>query len=1113
MTLLYHKTKSLVKNLGLQAKTVIVLGGLLIIPLGLLNVIIMWQGMYPTKKSSLRSMMYKMEEKANIIHEFIKEKEHDLRFLTYMPPMQEILQTMDNRGKDPSSASTQRQRQRHLEKIFKAMAINRNEYYQIRYLDHRGNEVVRIDSIQGKIQIISKKNLQNKAARPYFNKTIKLKSGEFYYSKFNLNHEHGKIEYPHKPVFRIATPVYDKKMARGIIVINSYLRNLFNKIQTRTKGANIYVINQDGYFLLHPDKNKEFGFDLGFDYRAKDLMAELPGELRIKDKNVKFHKEDRHADGFHKIFFDPGNRKRWIALIYIIPENIFLGNILNIQNTIFYSSLIISVITIILILWIVSKRFVSPLILLSDTIKKMKAGDLNIRLPIYSTRDELYTVFQAVNDFADATLHAKKILDRELAEKTRELTLAGDRIKVVLDSAPDAIISINAQNEAISFFSKGAEKIFGFQADEVIGKDVNVLMPEPYKSEHHGYIQDYLKTGKKKRFNLKRNLVAQRKNGEIFDIELYITEAISPESTIFTGIIRDISETIKIEREMKKLITGIEQSVQSVIITNIEGEIEYVNAAFEKISGYSKSDVLGKNPRILNAGIKTKSFYKNLWQAIMEGKVWQGELINKRKNGEIYYEDAIISPIKDKDGKITHFISVKNEVTEKKIAEKELEEKNQQLRLNAMYDRTFSQVISLFNSSRDKEESLNKILALLSENTPFLCSAFYSIDEWPGALALSAYYGVGGDLEKEIAFGEGMIGQVVQNGKRKIITNNEEFNLKIDLGIFSFQPAAIVIEPIIYADKIIGVLVLLSAKSLLPADMEFIKSLAIQFGISLQNLKQYEELKKLAAVLKEQREDIIKKNQELSRANRMKSEFLSNMSHELRTPLNAIIGFSEVLKDGITGKLNKKQKDYITDIYDSGQHLLSLINDILDLSKIEAGKMVLEATNTNIPELLKNSLTIIKEKALAHKIELSLEINDGIRFVYLDERKFKQIVFNLLSNAVKFSPDSGKVTLAAQTARENNGKKFLVISVSDTGIGISGQDTERLFRSFEQLDGSMSRKYEGTGLGLVIVKRLAELHGGSIEVKSKLNEGSTFYIRIPYRTKDLLENGWTRKEN
>jgi signal transduction histidine kinase len=231
---------------------------------------------------------------------------------------------------------------------------------------------------------------------------------------------------------------------------------------------------------------------------------------------------------------------------------------------------------------------------------------------------------------------------------------------------------------------------------------------------------------------------------------------------------------------------------------------------------------------------------------------------------------------------------------------------------------------------------------------------------------------------------------------------------------------------------------------------------------------------------------------QLELASKHKSEFLANMSHELRTPLNAIIGFSEVMLTGMTGPMADKQKEFINDIRDSGKHLLGLINDILDLSKIEAGRMELDLARFNLRTAMDNAMTLVRGRAERHGIQLDQQVAPDVGEYDGDERKFKQILLNLLTNAVKFTPEGGTVTMSAQRV---NGS--YVFSVKDTGIGIAPEDHERVFEEFRQVGADYARKAEGTGLGLTLTRRLVELHGGRIRLESALGKGSTFIFNLP----------------
>ncbi|MBI9092123.1 MAG: cache domain-containing protein [Desulfobacterium sp.] len=235
-------------------------------------------------------------------------------------------------------------------------------------------------------------------------------------------------------------------------------------------------------------------------------------------------------------------------------------------------------------------------------------------------------------------------------------------------------------------------------------------------------------------------------------------------------------------------------------------------------------------------------------------------------------------------------------------------------------------------------------------------------------------------------------------------------------------------------------------------------------------------------------------------ANKAKSDFLANMSHELRTPLNHIIGFTELVVDKHFGNLNEIQEEYLNDVLTSSKHLLALINDILDLSKVEAGKLELESADVNLKILLENSLVMIKEKAMKNNIKLSTDIVDIPETIVVDERKIKQVLYNLLSNAVKFTPKGGNIYLASKKvkASEDGNMDFVEIDVTDTGIGLKSDDLERIFGHFEQVESSASRKFQGTGLGLSLTRQLVELHSGRIWVESNgEGKGSTFRVVIP----------------
>jgi signal transduction histidine kinase len=288
--------------------------------------------------------------------------------------------------------------------------------------------------------------------------------------------------------------------------------------------------------------------------------------------------------------------------------------------------------------------------------------------------------------------------------------------------------------------------------------------------------------------------------------------------------------------------------------------------------------------------------------------------------------------------------------------------------------------------------------------------------------------------------------------------------------------------PVLHGPRVVGALSVRRKRvgEFSPREVELVTTFARQAAVAIVNARLFSEIQEKAS--------------QLEAASRHKSEFLANMSHELRTPLNAIMGFSEVLLERMFGALNEKQAEFVQDILGSGRHLLSLINDILDLSKVEAGRMDLHLAPFNLPLVIEGAVNLVRERAGRHGITLSLAVDDALGEVVADERKVRQVLLNLLANAVKFTPDGGRIEVTA--GRKGTGVE---LAVTDTGIGIAPEDRVAIFEEFRQVGGPPGQKREGTGLGLALAKRFVELHGGTIGVQSAVGQGSTFTVTLPVR--------------
>jgi signal transduction histidine kinase len=336
----------------------------------------------------------------------------------------------------------------------------------------------------------------------------------------------------------------------------------------------------------------------------------------------------------------------------------------------------------------------------------------------------------------------------------------------------------------------------------------------------------------------------------------------------------------------------------------------------------------------------------------------------------------------------------------------------------------------------------------------------------------------------------------------------------------------VVVVPLLYREEVRGFLMAFSDVPQFcdEGKIQLLTTLASQAVIAIENSRLYEELwqaaRQLEARVEERTRELHAANVQLEearyhaeKASGHKTEFLANMSHELRTPLNAILGFSELLTDEKFGPLNEKQQRYVGNVFSSGRHLLNLINDLLDLSKVEAGKMTIHREQLSLREALEEALNLVNWEAEKKNLHFALTVEQDLSSLFADPVRFRQILYNLLSNAVKFTRDGGRITVSAGklggkplivhradegATNGEGGGDFIEIRVQDTGIGIAAEDLPKLFQPFTQLEPVYSKEHQGTGLGLALTKRLVELHGGQIRAESEgEDQGCTFTVRLP----------------
>jgi signal transduction histidine kinase len=419
----------------------------------------------------------------------------------------------------------------------------------------------------------------------------------------------------------------------------------------------------------------------------------------------------------------------------------------------------------------------------------------------------------------------------------------------------------------------------------------------------------------------------------------------------------------------------------------------------------------------------------------------------------------------------------------------ELQARTQELARSVGELRALGEVGQAVSSTLDLQTVLSTIVGRAVQLSGTDCGIIYEYDEPTREFQLRASYQMEEELVKAyqatpLRLGEGATGRAAET---RTPTQIDDLREEQEFATRGMRPIlsrlgyrSLLAVPLLLDQRIMGALTIYRRQTgtFAPEVVNLLQTFATQSVLAIQNARLFREI-----------ED---KGRQLEAANRHKSEFLANVSHELRTPLNAIIGFSEVLGERMFGELNEKQAEYTEDILSSGRHLLSLINDILDLSKIEAGRMELEVTTFHLPDAIENALTLIRERASRHGIKLDRAIDDQLGDFTGDERKVKQVLVNLLSNAVKFTPEGGQIKVEASL-----GDSAVIVSVSDTGIGIAKEDQEAIFEEFRQVGSNYAHKREGTGLGLALTRKFVELHRGKIWVESEVGRGSKFTFTLP----------------
>jgi PAS domain S-box-containing protein len=668
-------------------------------------------------------------------------------------------------------------------------------------------------------------------------------------------------------------------------------------------------------------------------------------------------------------------------------------------------------------------------------------------------------------------------VSRDLRERRRaELALKGreDEYRAAIETSPDGYWLLDASGRILDV-NEAYCRLSGFAREELIGHTALEFDAGTDPAEVPARLEQIRQAGQQRIETWHR-----ARDGRLWPVDVSVTFSPLAGGRMF-AFIKDLSATRRAEAELRRLWLAVEQTSNSVLITDLEGNIEYVNRAFCEVSGFGRDEVVGRNARMLGSGRTPRTTWQAMWGRIGQGLSWSGEWINRRKDGREFIESARVTPLREPDGSTTRYLAVKDDITERKRVEEELARHREDLEaLVEERSRALDETVRRLSQSEERYALAVDATheGLWDLDVPFrrlYCSPGYfralghdegafpdeSLDaRWVALLhpddrrrTLSSLKGAGisGELETECRL------RTREGGYRWFLCRGR-------IVARDASGAAL---------RAVGTIADITARKYLELDLR---------------------------TAKEQAEA----------ASRAKSAFLANMSHEIRTPMNSILGFAHLLSREIT---DAAQADKLEKISQSARHLLGVINDVLDLSKIEANRLTIDARPFNAVALLADLRSVMSERAEAKRLSLAEEYDQRLAAMPLqgDDLRITQVLINFVGNAIKFT-ESGDVTVRALIEREDADALDVRFEVTDTGIGMTSEQQERIFDAFEQAQSSTTRDYGGTGLGLTINRRLVEMMGGEIGVRSAPGKGSTFWFRLRLpRAAELLSSAAPRQ--
>ncbi len=661
------------------------------------------------------------------------------------------------------------------------------------------------------------------------------------------------------------------------------------------------------------------------------------------------------------------------------------------------------------------------------------------------------------------------ITERKQAEQV--LRESEEKFRTIFENANDSIIYLDKYGRIIDI-NRSTEDIFGYKREEVQGKSFTKLSIFSLKDLPR-MARLFADAFRSAPIHL-MELEIKRKDSSPVIIEAS-TELVRKDGKVegMLVIARDLTERKRMEQALKeseeKFRTFMETASDLMHIADKDGNLTYVNESMARSFGYSKQEMVGKHiTQLLSKEALEKDFKPNWDKFITNGEIALDTTFATKDGKDIYGEIKVVA-IYDSDGKYAGSRAVFRDLTERKREEEALRHAERDWR-------------NSFNSLEDVMIIIDKDYNIENINDNGLILLGMSKEEVIGRKC----YQVVGDRETPSEDCPALLA-----ARTKRVESVDRYEERFGK-YFSIKTSPVFDEK----GEIVKFIDLrrdITERKLMERELQEKNE---QLDAQNEELRsQSEELRSQSEELMAQQQELIEKTREVEKANQLKSDFLANMSHELRTPLNVIIGFSQLMIDEVPGKINEEQRQCLNDILNSSKHLLNLINDVLDLSKIESGKVELKLENVALTEIIESVTRTMMPILTPRKQSLDIEIEEGLPPVYADEGKLGQVLLNLVDNATKFTPDGGNLKIEA--ARDSD---WCQVSVIDNGIGIKKDDQGRIFEPFSQLDNPLTVEKAGTGLGLALVKQIVERYGGRIWVESEYGKGSRFTFTMPLAT-------------